>query len=478
MTLGGRLAVPPIFFMPGGISRSGRARAAAALALLLIPAGAARPRAAEEDVRLSEAAGWLRGYLRIDTSNPPGGEAAAAAYLAGILHREGIPTQTLVAADGRASLYARLEGTADGDGLLLLHHLDVVPPGAGWTGPPFEGVVVEGELWGRGALDVKSLGIAHLAALVELRRRGVRPARDVALLAVADEESGGGQGTAWLWAHHPELFDGVGAVFAEGGVNLAPRGNLLWWGVETAQKRPLWLRVTASGRPGHGSGFNPHSAMHRLIRALERMLSLPPEWRITGAARTFFGALAPHEGAFGRRFADLDSWITPDGPVGGMLPGQANFFLDTVQVTVIEGGERINVVPAEASALLDVRLLPETDAGAYLERLRAALGNGIEVEVLLSAPPSPPSPTGSRGFEAVRSVLAPEGPVVPAFIAGFTDARYFRERGLPTYGVSPFILHGEVLRGIHGADERIPLAEFERGVQRMHRIVAAYAHGR
>ena len=453
-----------------------RLRAASLALLLVLPAGAARPPAAADADRLSPAAAWLRGYLRIDTSNPPGGEAAAAAYLARILHREGIATQTLISADGRANLYARLEGTVEGEGLLLLHHLDVVPPGPGWSGPPFEGVVRDGELWGRGALDVKSLGVAQLAALVELRRQGIRPARDVALLAVADEESGGGQGTAWLWEHHPELFAGIGAVIGEGGINLAPRGEPLWWGVETAQKRPLWLRVSVSGRGGHGSGFNPQSAMHRLIAGLERVLALPPQWRVTDAARTFFGALAPYEGPQRERFADPDSWVTPEGPRGGMLPGQANYFLDTVQVTVIEGGERINVVPGEVSALLDVRLLPDTDADAFLERLRGALGPGVAVEVLLSAPPSPPSPTDTRAFAAFVSVLGREAPVVPAFIAGFTDARFFRERAIPTYGVSPFVLWGEVVRGIHGPDERIPLVEFERGVDRMRRIVAAYAH--
>ena len=198
---------------------------------------------------------------------------------------------------------------------------------------------------------------------------------------------------------------------------------------------------------------------------------------VTAAARTFFGALAPHEGPpHGERFADLDAWVTPEGPQGGMLPGQANFFLDTVQVTVVEGSDRINVVPGEVSAQLDVRLLPDTDADAFLERLRGALGPGFDVEVLVSAPPSPPSPTDTRAYAAVSSVLGREGPVVPAFIAGFTDARFFRERGIPTYGVSPFILWGEELRGIHGPDERIPLRAFERGVLRMRRIVETFAY--
>jgi acetylornithine deacetylase/succinyl-diaminopimelate desuccinylase-like protein len=454
-----------------------RRLAPTALALLLI-AALAGPEPAGGATGLSRTARWLHGYLRIDTSNPPGNEAAAAAYLARILHAHGIATQTLVTSDGRASLYARIEGRSSGGGLLLLHHLDVVPPGEGWTVPPFEALVRDGALWGRGAIDVKSLGIAHLAALVALQREGIRPLRDVAFLAVADEESGGGGGTAWLWQHHPELFDGIAAVYGEGGTNRAPRGEPIWWGVEVAQKRPLWLRATTSGRPGHASGLNPHSAVHKLIEALSRVLALPEQWRITPAARVFFGALAPDEPPGQRAlFSDLDAWIRPDGPRGGIMPGQANYFLDTVQVTVLEGGDRINVVPARAAALIDVRLLPDTDAEAFLERLRGALGSRVEVEVLLASPPAEPSPTDTGAYAAATSVLAREAPVIPAFISGFTDARYFRERGIPAYGVSPFVLDPEVLRGIHGVDERIPLAEFEAGVERMRRIVEAYAHG-
>lgn len=446
----------------------------ALLALSLAPS-AADPAASRRSPQISEAADWLRGYLRFDTTNPPGGEAAAVAYLAAILHRNGIATQTLVTPDGRASLYARIEGRERGGGLLLHHHVDVVPPGAGWSVPPFEGLVRDGALWGRGAIDVKSLGIAHLAALIALRREGVRPERDVALLAAADEESGGENGTAWLWRRHPELFDGIGAVYGEGGTNRAPRGEVVWWGLEVAQKRPLWLRVTTSGRPGHASGLNPHSAMHQLVRALDRVLELPPRWHVSPAARIFFGAVAPLEGGQRARFADLDAWIGPEGPRGGMLPGLPNYFLDTVQITVIEGGERINVVPGEVSALLDVRLLPDTDGEVFLERLRSALGNDVTVEVLLTSPPAEPAPIGHPAYEAAAAVLGEEAPVVPAFIAGFTDSRYFRERGVATYGLSPFVLEGKVLRGIHGADERIPLEELDRGVARMQRIVARYA---
>ncbi|HEV7518919.1 MAG TPA: M20/M25/M40 family metallo-hydrolase, partial [Thermoanaerobaculia bacterium] len=226
--------------------------------------------------QLSEAARWLQGYLQIDTSNPPGNEAKAADFLAAILGREGIPARRIVTPAGRTNLWARLASpTSGGKAVLLLHHMDVVAPGPGWTVPPFAGLVREGRLWGRGALDDKSLGIAQLAALVDLKRRRQPLARDVVFLAVADEESGGGEGTGWLLAHHPELFAGVEGVIGEGGRNQVTGGKLLWWGVEVAQKRPFWLEVEANGRGGHASGLNPGSAVHLLVAGLARMLALP-----------------------------------------------------------------------------------------------------------------------------------------------------------------------------------------------------------
>jgi len=285
------------------------------------------------------------------------------------------------------------------------------------------------------------------------------------------------RGTGWLWETRPELFAGIGAVYGEGGVNRVARGEVRWWGVEVAQKRPLWLEVRAHGRGGHASGINPNSASHRLIEALARLLEMPRRWRVTDPVRRYLAELAPlHEGPARRRFADPDAWVGPDGPRGPMLPGQPNLFLDTVQVTQLEAGERINVVADEASARIDVRLLPETDADDYLARIRRALGDRVESEVLLAADPAPPSPTDHPAWRAAAQVLREEAPVVPAFIAGFTDARWFRERGIAAYGLDPFVLSGEVRRGIHGPDERIPVAELRAGIERMRRIVAGYAY--
>src|ERR1700730_17703826 len=188
----------------------------------------ALPAAAAE---LSEPARWLQGYLRLDTTNPPGNERVAAAYLASILTSEGIPVQQWVSPSGGMSLSARLRAARGGGrALLLLHHMDVVAARPGWWMAPFAGAVRDGRLWGRGAVDDKSLGIAGLAALVEAKRRRLPLARDLLWVAGPDEERRGGEGSAWLLAHHPELLAGGEAVIGEGGLNLVSGGRPGRWG--------------------------------------------------------------------------------------------------------------------------------------------------------------------------------------------------------------------------------------------------------
>ncbi len=367
--------------------------------LLILPSLPARSAAAPAaPVALSEPAGWLQQYLRIDTSNPPGNEGRAAAFLAGILQRAGISSRVVANPEGRANLYARLSSPKSGGrAILLLHHMDVVPPGPGWTVPPFTGLVKGGQLWGRGAVDDKSLGIAQLAAMIDLKRdlqrdlqrRRAPLERDVIFLAVADEENGGQRGTGWLLANHPELFQGVEAVICEGGRSqTGAGGKLLWWGIEVAQKRPLWLEVATSGRGGHGAGLNPDSANHQLIQGLARLLGEPSRWRVTAPVRDYSHAIAPLQNDRWRKvFANIDGVIAESGPKEFLMPGMANLFLDTVQVTVLRGGERINVIPEQAAARIDIRLLPDTDAAAFLATVKQRLGPELEVKVLVTSPP-------------------------------------------------------------------------------------------
>ncbi len=406
---------------------------------------------------------WLAGYVRIDTRNPPGGETVAAEYLAGLLHAEGIATELLVPPSGRASLLARLPATVpDAPAIVLLHHLDVVPPGEGWSSAPFSGETRDGALWGRGTIDCKGLGIAQLAAFLDAATLPVRRST-LLYLAVAGEESGGGEGAGWILAHHRDRLGVVEGVLNEGGANRAVGDRTLVWGIEIAQKRPLWLELSASGRPGHGAMANPESAAHQLIRALDRVLAAPRPWRVTAAARAHFAAAAKVDPQAARILARLDALeglqIRPEG-----LPAIDALFTDTLQVTMLEGADQVNVVAPRASARLDIRLLPDSDETAFLAALAERLGPGIEIRVLLDAPPTASSPIDSRLFRALSTELGSRAPVVPVFIPAITDSRYFRALGIPAYGFSPFALDGTLLARVHGPDERIPLAAFDRGV--------------
>lgn len=438
----------------------------------LATAGAGEP-------RVSEPVDWLQSYLRIDTSNPPGNEHLGAAFLRQVLREEGFETRLIVTPTGRTNLYARLAAAAPGEGaLVLLHHIDVVPPGDGWSSDPFSGEIRQGSVWGRGAVDDKSLGIAHLAAIVDLKRQGVRPRRDVIFLAVADEESGGENGAAWLLDTYPDLFPPGSAVLGEGGQNRAYGDHLAWWGIEVAQKRPLWLRATASGRGGHGSILNLHTAPHRLIRGLGRLVDRQPELRVSPEVRAYFEAVAPMESTrFNTILAELDDIVASPAPGRRLLPGLPTFLADTIQVNVVDAGSRINVAPAEVSALIDVRMLPDTDADALLAELQNLVGDKVRLEVLVRSPRVEPSPTDHPVYRCLERELSPRAPVVPAFIPGVTDSRHFRGHGIPAYGFSPFVLQGEPLRGIHGPDERIPVELFERGVETTKRLVRACATG-
>jgi acetylornithine deacetylase/succinyl-diaminopimelate desuccinylase-like protein len=438
--------------------------------------------AAADSPSTSQASSWLAEYLTIDTSNPPGDESPAVAFLRRILHAEGISTQVLVSPRGRPNLYARLSAdpafTRHGEdgAIVLLHHMDVVPPGPGWTVDPFSEPPHDGSLWGRGAIDDKSLGIAHLAAFLDLRRSNLPLTRSVVFLAVADEEAGGGEGTGWLVQQHPELFADIVAVLGEGGLNRSINGQLLWWGMEVAQKRPLWLKATAWGRGGHGSALNLASAPHQLTKALARLLDRPLEYRISPPVRQYLESVAPYQSDFFRRMVEsLDEIVRRPEPDKDLFPGIPNFLLDTVQVNVIDAGERINVVPTVASAMIDIRLLPDTDQETFLEDVRQRLGPDIEIEVVLDAPPTATSSTDNPVFRCFPENLPGVAPTVPSFIPGITDSRYFREKNLDAYGFSPFVFDATEAIGVHGKNERISIEAFEDGVTTMREVLRACA---
>ncbi|REK07206.1 MAG: M20/M25/M40 family metallo-hydrolase [Acidobacteria bacterium] len=468
-----------------GARRRAPRAGAAALALGLLGAVPASSTPLAEP-----AVGWLASYLRIDTTNPPGGEADAAAFLHQLIAREGrsqLEITSLVSPRGRVSLLARLPGTTQAleAPLLLLHHSDVVPAGDEdqWTHPPFSGRIADGRIWGRGAIDSKGLGVAHLAALLELARSQPRRSRDVYLLAAADEETGGSQGVGWLLQRHADLFPRDLLVLGEGGANRVNQQQVVWWGIENAQKRPLWLRLRFRGEGGHGStsGGNP---VDKLLRGLARLDELRAAPRLTRPLWEHLRVAAPiasseHAERFGRDFSSgLAVWneLNEAGlRIRWIPPGYSSVLLDTVQVSsVLAGSGVVNVKPSSAEATLDVRLLPDTDQDRFLQELRRLFDRGLEIEVLLETPELPDPSPDHPDLALLEEVLAATAPVVPVMISGTTDARYFRELGIAAFGFSPFLLEREDTNSIHAHDESIATDVFRRGVATMTRVLVRY----
>ena len=446
-------------------------RLSAHLLSVLIAAVFATPALLALEPTPEQSIAWLQRYVASDSSTVRGSQESAS-ILRDLLHRAGVSTKWIISPDQQPFLYARTGPAEPGAStLVLLHHVDVVPAGPGWSHSPFSAELEEGALYGRGAVDDKSLGIAHLVSFLRFRELS-SPQHSLVFLAVGGEETGGLEGTGWLIQNHPELFEGVQAVLTEGGTNRLYGDRLAWWAIEVAQKRPLWLEARAVGRPGHGSGLNLHSAPHRLIRGLNQVVDRPLEFRLTPEARLFLESLAPLESpAFKDVVANLDSILErPDAPKG-LLPGMPNYLLDTIQVNTLAAGEKVNVTPGQASARIDIRLLPDTDSEALLAELQELVGPDIELEVILSSPQVAPSPVDHPVFQCLERTLGRSAPVVPAFINAVTDARFLRQQGIPVYGFLPFELDSDALRGIHSRDEHIPLEAFTKGVEVMWDVV-------
>lgn len=421
-------------------------------------------------------------YLRIDTSNPPGNESSGATFLQQLLRKEGIDAKLVGSRAGRQSVYARIVSGSQEPALLLLHHIDVVPVIASqWTRPPFAGLRVNGYLWGRGALDVKSLGIAQLMAMADLKRRKLPLRRDVVYLGVADEETGGMAGCRELLEQHPELFTNVGFVLNEGGSSETVVDKVTVWGIETQEKVPLWVRIVMEGQPGHSaSPPDGGGVLARLVHCLERIEGIPTPYRLTPSVERYFRAMGrsrnDDRGALLREIRDpVDA-----ARVERVLPmGYRSLLHDTVALTRIEGGSCTNCLPSRAIADIDVRVLDDESPEAMLAKIRALVPStkGSRLEVLLAGQPVPESRSDTELFRVLSSAMraAEPGSSVAAFVSpGTSDSRYFRARGIVAYGIAPFKVNYYDADTVHGNDERIRARFFSEGVRLMRTIVREF----
>jgi acetylornithine deacetylase/succinyl-diaminopimelate desuccinylase-like protein len=431
------------------------------------------------------AVNWMQEYLRIDTTNPPGNEMKAVAFYKKILDQEGIENRVFEYTPGRGDLWARIpHTTSEGKRpIILLNHMDVVTSDAAhWKVPPFSGEIKDGYLWGRGAQDMKDEGLAQLVTMVMLKREKVALDRDVIFLGVSDEESEG-TGTDWFIAHQRDLLENAEFLINEGGENLLEHGKVKYVGVDVGEKTTYWLHVVAHGRPGHGSRPNPDSAPNRLVRALDRILAYKTPLRVLPVVDEFLRDMAPQETperaaeyrAMQKAVADkkFQEEVEKDESL--------NFLLrDTISLTMMGGSEQTNVIPPEAWANLDVRILPGGDPKAVLEAVRRVVNDpNVTVQPMNDEfRVANYSGTDNRLFAAIREVSGkyfPGTPVVPHITSGYTENQRYRPLGISSYGFNPYTATEDEGNTEHGNDERIRVEEVRRGPRILLDVVAAVA---
>ena len=406
--------------------------------------------------------------VQIETANPPGDEKPLAAFFSNTLSKAGIETRVIDTPPGdskigRAAAWGVVRGRGERRPLVLLSHLDVVPADRdAWDTDPFAGVRDGDYVIGRGSLDAKGISVVHLLTLLGLAEREHPLKRDVIFLATPGEESGGTDGAGFITRMRPDLFGNAEYLLTEGG-GILTRGSddPALWRVGVVEKSPCWLRVVARGTPGHSSSPPLDAAVPRLIAALERVGQIESTVRVVPEVAQMYRALAklaPPEDAAG--YADLARHLAED-PVFRdrfmTLRFQAALVTNTLTVTVLEGSSRTNVLPAEAVAHIDARLLPGESCERFTERVQETIADpGISAEVLLSFD-TQSSSANTPLYAAIKTIAAKSDPpahVVPSVSIGFTDAHYFRDVGVTSYGFTPRAMRREDYSGVHGRDER------------------------
>jgi acetylornithine deacetylase/succinyl-diaminopimelate desuccinylase-like protein len=441
-------------------------------------------RAPDFDALGFEAADRLGEYIRVRTVNPPGNETAGARWMRQVLGRDGIEAEIFESSAGRGNLYARLAGTGSKRPIVLLSHIDVVPAtDSAWQVGPWSGEIRHGAVWGRGALDMKGTAVVQMMTMIALKRRGVRLSRDVILVANSDEEASS-TGAEWFAREKKALLRNAEFLLNEGGYNrLTPEGLTRYFGIGVTEKVPYWLRLTAYGSPGHGSVPRPDNPAERISRALGRLAAWRTPIRLTPPAERYFKDLATRErDPRHRRWLADPAAALPD--TAGLRFFTSNLYYDailrnTVSITVLKGSDKINVIPPEASAELDVRLLPGERPADFVSEVRRVIADSlVEITPLRPERQATTSPLDGAMMEAIREavqVMEPGALITTPMNAGFTDSYYYRALGIGAYGISPFRLSESDARTVHGNDERVTVENLRFGVEFMYRIVERVA---
>jgi len=424
----------------------------------------------------------LQNLIRIDTTNPPGNEEACVHYIRSLLDEAGIPSVTLARQPGRPNLIARLEGRGQAPPLLLYGHVDVVmTEGQQWQHPPFAGVIADGYVWGRGALDMKGGVAMMVSAILRAKQEGLQPAGDIVLVILSDEEAGGDNGAGYLVGKHPEQFEGIQYAIGEVGGATTYLGGKKFYPIQISEKQICWLQATVKGPGGHGSRPMRGGAMAKMAQFLLQLDQARLPVHITPVARmmieAIISALDSEDALQYRKLLDpeqADAVLQQMGSAGRYLEP---LLRNTANATIVQGGQKINVVPSEIKLQLDGRLLPGFKPADLIEELQAIIGHDIELNVHRHDPS--PIEANMELFDLLADILRQADPgaiPIPMLLAGVTDGRWFSQLGIQTYGFTPTKLpegfnYGEL---IHAADERVPVEAITFGSEAIFALLTRY----
>ena len=424
----------------------------------------------EEKTLETEAVELLQAYLQVDTISPPGNESRAVDFLANIFEEEGIEFDSAESAPGRGNIWARLKG-GDKPALILLHHSDVVPADIEyWDFDPLSGEIEDGFIQGRGALDMKGTGISHLANFLRIHRSNKQLNRDIIFIAAADEESGGAFGMGWLVENRPEIFQGAALLLNEGGSGFRSN-NKVGFSIEITQKIPVWLRLTSTDKPGHGSSPRTTSSVSRIVDALNIIWNSPFEPRIIPEVdRVFADRSIGLDEPFQSRYRNIKDSIKDSDfmkELQEFSPSSHALTRNTCSLTRMEGSNKINVIPPRAWAEIDCRILPDNTPEDFIAQIENLIKDtGVSVEpIMLGFPGS--SPTNSELYLAIEGFIKqyyPGAKLSPSVSTGFTDSRFTRGIGIASYGFNTYIFEGNESSSIHGNNEKIHENRYRKSV--------------
>ena len=425
----------------------------------------------------------LQKLIQFDTTNPPGNEAACIHYIRGLLSDAGIESTILAKIPERPNLIARIKGTGKVNPILLYGHVDVVTTeNQKWDHLPFEGKLVDGVVWGRGALDMKGGVAMMVAAFLRAKAEGLQPAGDILLAIVSDEEAGGDFGAKFLVEEHPELFKDIRYAIGEFGGFTLQVGKKRFYPIMISEKQICWIKATVRGQGGHGSMPVRGGAMAELSKLLKQLDENDLPVHITPPAKMMVEAMA-----------------SALGGIQGFLLGQLNnpamtktilktlgangrvfypLFHNTASPTILHGSSKINVIPGEISLELDGRMLPGFKPEDMLNEMRQIVGKDVELEVV-QFEPGPSNPDMGM-FDTLAQILKdadPEGVPIPLLLSGVTDGRFFSMLGIQTYGFLPMTLPQDFnfSATIHAANERVPAAAIEFGADAIYKALERFS---